>query len=106
MEYTVSAMRRPNLIGILVLLVVLTLVTVDQSVCFSCSFELPQASSHEDVGFEESCSLCLTLVQPAQPLPLLITLSVTEFQSPSAPIVSDGLTTSIFHPPRSILFYS
>jgi hypothetical protein len=99
-------MRRPNLIGSLVLLVVLALVTVDQSVCFSCSFELPQASSHEDVGFEESCSLCLTLVQPAQPLPLLITLSVAEFQSPSAPIVSDGLSTSIFHPPRPILLYS
>ncbi len=106
MEYTVSAMRRPNLIGILVLLVVLTLVTVDQSVCFSCSFELPQASSHEDVDLEQNCSLCLTLVQPALSLPLLITLSVAEFRSLSSPIVSDGLSTSIFHPPRPILLYS
>lgn len=81
------------------LLLLLTIVMMDQSLCLSCTFELPgDASGDGDPGGD--CSLCLTLAQPVELALFQVEFESSVTQRRMEPTAPDSFLPPVFHPPQ------
>ncbi len=92
---------------VVVFLFLLVVTVVDQSVCLSCTFELPDSISHDSgahvSGPEQDCSLCLAEFQPVGTGLFLGPIEMSECRYLDAFLHNDPLASLIFHPPRFFL---